>query len=168
MVLTDVQSGEAVYKEASAHDLEHLLKASSAMPLLYRACPLVNGRPMTDGGMTDAITVAKAIALGARRVMVVRSRRRGYLKRQDPFDLFIRWHMRRHPSLTKAMAGRVMRYNESVRLIGNPPEGVAVVDVSPPSHFRVSRLSRERRVLEEGYDQDSTAAADAIERGEKA
>ncbi|HUH65256.1 MAG TPA: patatin family protein [Syntrophales bacterium] len=168
VVLTDVQSGDAVYKETSANDLEHLLKASSALPLLYRACPLLDGRQMTDGGVTDAIPVGKAIALGAKRIMVVRSRRHGYLKHKDPLDFFIRWHMRRYPALVKVMAGRVTRYNESIRLIANPPGGVVVVEVSPPNDFHVSRLCRDKTILEEGYDQGRSAAADAIERWKSA
>ena len=84
VVLTDVQTGEAIYKQTSAHDLEHVLKASSAMPLFYRSYPIVDARPMTDGGVADAIPIGKAIDLGARRIMVIRSRHRDYLKHTIP------------------------------------------------------------------------------------
>jgi len=50
-VITDIQTGRAVYKVTSAEDLEHVLKASSAMPVFYRGYPKVEGRPMTDGGV---------------------------------------------------------------------------------------------------------------------
>ncbi len=162
VVLTDVQTGEAIYKQTSAHDLEHVLKASSAMPLFYRSYPIVDDRPTTDGGVADAIPVGKAIDLGARRIMVIRSRHRGYSKRSDPFDYLIRWRMRRYPLLQQAMTQRVWRYNESVKLIRNPPEGVTIVEVCPPVKFRVSRLSQNLPILEEGYNQGRALAAYAI------
>jgi predicted patatin/cPLA2 family phospholipase len=168
VVLSDVLTGGAVYKDTSAQDLEHVLKASSAMPLFYRSYPVVDDRPMTDGGVADAIPVGKAIALGARRVMVIRSRHRDYLKRRDPFDYLLRWSMRRYPALQRAMTKRVWRYNESVKLIRKPPEDVTVVEICPPEEFRVSRLSQNRLILEEGYNQGRALAAYAIARWEAA
>jgi len=168
VVLTDVQTGEAVYKETGAQDLEHVLMASSSMPLFYRSYPVVDGRQMTDGGVADAIPIGKTISLGARRIMVIRSRNQNYRKQRDPFDCLIRWSMRRYPLLQQAMTKRVRRYSESVNLIRNPPEGVTVVEVCPPEKFRVSRLSQNRLILEEGYHQGRALAAYAISRWEKA
>ncbi len=164
VVLTDVQTGAAVYRHMNARDLELLLKASSAVPLLYRDYPRVDGRPMTDGGVADAIPVGEAIRRGARRIMVVRSRHRDYVKRNSPSEYLIRWYTRRYPFLHRAVANRVRRYNDTVALIRRPPEGVAIVEICPPPNFRVSRLSQDPAVLQEGYDQGRAAAADAMAR----
>jgi len=166
VVLTDMQTGEAVYKITSADDLEHVLKASSAMPLFYRNYPRVDGRQMTDGGVADAIPVGEAIRRGARRIMVIRSRRRHYVKRQGLYDLFLRWYVRSYQMLEQAMAKRVRHYNESVALIRQPPYGISVIEVCPPENFRVSRLSQNRLILQEGYEQGRNMAAEAIARWE--
>ena len=163
VVLTDVQTGKAVYKFTNAVDLEHVLKTSSALPLFYRGYPCVDGRPMTDGGVADALPVGEAIRRGARRVMVIRSRHRDYVKRNDPSELVMRWYVRRYPMLQEAMAKRAQRYNESVALIRTPPEGMSVIEMCPPRNFRVSRFSQNRRVLEEGYEQGRALAPKAIE-----
>jgi predicted patatin/cPLA2 family phospholipase len=168
VVLTDVQTGEAVYRQTSAHDLEHILKASSAMPMFYRSYPIVDDRQMTDGGVADALPVSKAIRLGARRIMVIRSRNRDYVKRHDPFDCLMRCTMRRYHSLQRAMAKRVWRYNHAVKLIRKPPKGVTIVEICPPEKFRVSRLSQNRTILEEGYNQGRAQAAYAIACWERA
>jgi len=162
VVLTDVQTGEAVYRQTSAHDLEHILKASSAMPLFYRSCPIVDDRQMTDGGVADALPVSKAISLGAHRIMVIRSRKRDYVKRHDPFDCLMRCMIRRYPSLQLAITKRVWRYNSAVKLIRKPPDGVTIVEICPPENFRVSRLSQNHTILEEGYNQGRALAAYAI------
>jgi predicted patatin/cPLA2 family phospholipase len=164
VVLTDTQTGAAHYKHTGAHDLEHVLKASSAMPLLYRAYPEVEGRPMTDGGVADSIPVGEAIRRGARRIMVIRSRHRGYMKRPGLSEHVMRWHVRRYPLLQQAMTKRVERYNDSVALIRKPPAGISIIEICPPESFRVSRLSRDRMILQEGYEQGRALAAEAIAR----
>jgi predicted patatin/cPLA2 family phospholipase len=164
VVLTDVQTGDAQYKLTGAHDLEHVLKASSAMPLLYRAYPEVDGRPMTDGGVADSIPVGEAIRRGARRIMVIRSRHRDYMKRPGLSEHVMRWHVRHYPFLQQAMAKRVERYNEAVALIRRPPEGASIIEICPPASFRVSRLSQDRRILQEGYEQGRALVAEAIAR----
>ena len=162
VVLTDVQTGDAIYKATSARDLEEVLKASSAMPLLYRDFPKVEGRPMTDGGVADALPVGEAIRRGAIRIMVIRSRHRDYIKRNSLTDYFMRWCMRHYPLLQLAMKKRVRRYNEAVSLIRKPPKGISIIEICPPENFRVSRLSQDPLVLREGYDQGRTLAAEAI------
>jgi len=162
VVMTDVQTGAAVYRPADARDLEQLLKASSAVPLLYRDYPRIEGRPMTDGGVTDAIPVGEAIRRGARRIMVIRSRHRDYVKRDSLSEYLIRWYVRAYPFLERAVAKRVRRYNDTVALIRRPPNGVAIVEICPPANFRVSRLSQDLSVLQEGYDQGRAAAPEAI------
>jgi predicted patatin/cPLA2 family phospholipase len=161
-VLTDVQTGAAVYRLTNAPDLEQLLKASSAVPLLYRDYPRIEGCPMTDGGVTDAIPVGEAIRRGARRIMVIRSRHRDYIKSSSPSEYLIRWYVRDYPLLRQAVVTRVRRYNEAVALIRHPPEGVKIVEMCPPANFRVSRLSQALPVLQEGYDQGRGAAVEAI------
>lgn len=168
VVMTDVQTGDPVYHRTSAGDLEQVLKASSAMPLLYRGYPVVGGRPMTDGGVGDALPVGEAIRRGARRIMVIRSRPRDYRKRTGPAEYMLRWYVRRYPLLRQAMAKRVSRYNEAVELIRTPPEGVSIIELCPPGDFRVSRLSKDRRVLQEGYGQGRALAGEAMERWNKA
>ena len=164
VVLTDVQTGDAHYKLTSEADLEHVLKASSAMPLLYRGYPEVDGRPMTDGGVADSIPVMEAIRRGARCIMVIRSRHRDYMKRHGLSENFMRWHVRRYPFLQQAMTKRVERYNDSVALIRKPPDGVSIIEICPPENFRVSRLSQDRMILQEGYEQGHSLAAEAIAR----
>jgi predicted patatin/cPLA2 family phospholipase len=74
----------------------------------------------------------------------------------------MRWHVRHYPFLQQAMTKRVERYNDSVALIRKPPDGVSIIEISPPGNFRVSRLSQDRLILQEGYEQGRSMAAEAI------
>jgi len=164
--LTDVQTGEAVYRETAADDLEAVLKASSAVPVLYRGFPLIDGRPMADGGLVDPLPVGETIRRGARRIMVIRSRPRDYQKRENLLQHILNWKLRRFPLLKEAMVRRVRRYNETVALIRRPPPGVSITEICPPDGFRSSRLSRDPRILFEGYEQGRALAGEAIEAWE--
>lgn len=160
-VLTDVMTGSAFYRFTGASDLEQTLKASSAMPLVYRGFPLVDGHPFTDGGLADPLPVKAAIERGADRIMVIRSRAKEYRKKSSPFDRLVLRHVRDYPLLKETIKRRVEIYNESVDLIRTPP--VDVIEICPPVDFRVSRLTRSRSVLEEGYAQGRAAAKEAME-----
>jgi predicted patatin/cPLA2 family phospholipase len=162
VVLTDVQTGQAVYKATTADNLEHVLKASSAMPIFYRHYPVVDGCAMTDGGSADALPVSEAIRRGAKRIMIIRSRHYNYYKQNSLSDYLLLLYLRCFPLLQRTMAQRARQYNDAVKIIRWPPEGITIVEVCPPENFRVSRLSQDASLLEEGYEQGRARAAEAI------
>lgn len=163
-VLTDVRTGDAYYKCTTAENLEQTLKASSAMPLVYRGYPEVDGHPFADGGLADPLPVKAAIERGAEKIMVVRSRRKDFRKSRSLFDKLVLRHMKDYPLMKYTIDRRVDVYNESVALIRKPPPGIKVIEICPPDDFRVSRLTRNRAMLEEGYNQGREAAKKAMER----
>ena len=161
--MTDVETGRVCYKATGPHDLEQSLKASSAMPLVFRGYPEVDGRAYARTAGFRTSSVNAAIKMGAGKIMVVRSRTRTYLKRRSIFDEILKHHLRDYPLLMEAVDLRIERYNESVRLIRKPPPGAEIIEVCPPDDFRASRLSRDRAVLEEGYGLGRSAALRATE-----
>lgn len=162
VVLTDVETGLAIYKETAAENLEHVLKASSSMPLFYRTYPLVDGRLTTDGGVADALPIEEAIRRGARKIMVIRSRPHYYRKQDGIADYLLRPLLRKYHFLQEAMAARAMHYNASVEIIDKPPAGISIMQICPPDNFRVSRFSKDRKILQEGYEQGVNKAKNAI------
>ena len=160
--VTDLASGEAKYLKAGPYNLAALIKASMALPLFYRGFPEIDGRPMTDGGVADGIPVRLAIRLGAKRIMVVRSRSSTYRKKDTWVHRYIRWKMRRHTSLVATMRQRVKRHEQAVELIRHPPPGVSIVDVCPPEDFVIGRFSRGRDSLLKGYQIGLAAAEQAM------
>lgn len=161
-VLTDIKTGKSYYKTTSAQDLENILKASSAMPLIYRGYPVIEGCPFADGSLSDPLPVKAAIDMGAGRIMVVRSRVKSYIKRRSIFDHVVRFRSADVPQLIGSLRRRADRYNKSVSLIRNPPPGVSIIEICPPDDFRVSRLTRDIQLLREGYEQGRAMAKKAV------
>jgi predicted patatin/cPLA2 family phospholipase len=151
--LTDVATGEAIYMQTDGDRLEAVLKASSAMPIVYRTFPLIDGRPTVDGGISDPLPVDAAIRRGARQIMVIRSRPKHYKKREMLSNAILRWKLKPYPALRNAIAGRVRRYNEALSLIRTPPPSVSILEICPPDNFRSARFGRNKGILMDGYEQ---------------
>jgi predicted patatin/cPLA2 family phospholipase len=86
VVLTDVLTGQAV----TGRQRPRTWNTPSRPPVPFLSFTDVTRKStdalLTDGGISDAIPVGEAIRRGARRIMVVRSRPRDYVKRPGISD----------------------------------------------------------------------------------
>ncbi len=160
--LTDVKTGKPLYKFTRKDNLEHILKASSAIPVAYRGFPVVDGRPCTDGGIADPIPVEQAMALGGMKIMVVRSRPKAYRKKERLLQHGLKLALRNYPALAEATVMRADKYNRTVDLMAHPGGGVSVIQVCPPQGFAPGRFCRNRNRLIQGYLSGRHAAEKAI------
>ncbi len=162
LVLTDVETGRAVYVDTHEGNLVHVMKASSTVPGFYRGFLPVEGRSMADGGVADSIPVAEAIRREATKIMVIRSRTQSYRKKDTMAGLVARWIFRRYPAFRDTALNRASAYNASVDLIRNPPDGVKIIEVCPPDSYPVDRLTRNPGHLHTGYKQGFEMAGSVI------
>jgi predicted patatin/cPLA2 family phospholipase len=161
ITLTAVDTGKALYLQPTREDLEDLLKASSAVPHLYRGFPTVRGLAVTDGGVADSIPVAEAHRRGATRIMVIRSNPASYVRRPGLASKVSSWALKPHPGVAAAVRNRAASYNETLRFIEHPPEGLEILQVAPPDDNGVRRLTRDREVLEHAYQSGRIAGQQA-------
>lgn len=165
IVATDVHTGKPVCARAEAETMFDLLKASSALPLLYRGFVNVGGVPLVDGGVSDSIPVKDAIEKGATRIMVIRSQLEGYVKKSFTESHVIPLLFSKYPELKKAMCAREAQYNESAAFIRNPPKGIEILEVYPRT-LKTGRTTRDKTILESDYIEGKRAGQDAITRWE--
>ena len=165
--LTDAETGAAVYQQTDAANLEPVLKASSALPVLYNTFPVVDGRKTLDGGLSDPLPVRAALEAGAKKIMIIRSRPRRYRKKTGLGHRLLQWRLCRYPALRQTLAGHADRYNRDLELIRRPPRGTTIVEICPPENFRPNRLERSRETLYQGYDLGKMMADEAIRRWEE-
>ncbi|MCG6938345.1 MAG: patatin family protein [Gammaproteobacteria bacterium] len=144
--VTDANSGKAEYIIATKNNFKPLVKASMALPLIYRKFPQLDGREMTDGGVADSIPVLQAIQFGATKIIVIRARHESYLKKDTIIHKFIRWKTRNHPALVQTMRQRVQHHSNTIDLIRNPPQDIQIIEVCPPEDFDIGRFSRDTSV----------------------
>ncbi len=153
MVTSNCLTGKAEYFEEK-RDPKRLLaicKASCTLPVM---CPVsyVDGVPMVDGGVCDAIPVRRAIHDGFPRNVIVLTRNKGYRKPDKDFylPLFI---YRKYPAIREQLRTRYRRYNETLDYIDQlEREGSALV-IRPVNPIKVGRTGNDVRELEKLYEE---------------
>ena len=131
-VATERDTLEPRYLEPGAEDALECMKASSAVPLLYRSGVRLGDEVLIDGGVADPIPARRALEAGARRVLVVRT--------TDVSAELSSWSLRlarfrRVGALPAAVERLLARHErahaEALLALGSPPEGVEVVQLVP-------------------------------------
>ncbi len=69
--VTDCETGESRYLTNHEDDLVTAIRATCSLPFFSRKEVSYQGRSYVDGGVSDPVPVAKAIALGATEVVLV-------------------------------------------------------------------------------------------------
>ncbi|EJU9972922.1 patatin family protein [Vibrio alginolyticus] len=162
--VTRQDNGQAEYHLPDVDDLAETMKASSALPVLYRNGVSLNGIQYVDGGVSDALPVAEAIKRGAKKIMVLRSQPASYQKPRGKFSALTRRMLKETPGLIEPMLTREVRYNQTLALINNPPPGIEIIQVCPPETFKLKRLSRSPAPLRHAYELGLEAGKEAIIR----
>ncbi len=171
-VSSDCQTGRAVYLpvEQLPRDIP-AVKASCSLPFISQMVRY-EGKHLLDGGVSDAIPIAKSIADGNTKNVVIRTRSMGYRKSSSKSSLHHHLYYPFHPALLRALSTRAVRYNHTLSLIENQrQEGNAVV-ITPSMNLRVDRLERNRAKLNAqymlGYNDARAAYDDLVRFCEKA
>ena len=142
MVTSNCLTGKAEYFEEKKDKkrLVDICKASCTLPIL---CPItyVDGIPMVDGGVCDAIPIRRAIVDGFSKNVIILTRNKGYRKEEKDFYLpgFI---YNKYPAIREQLRLRYRRYNEVLDYIDQlEAEG------------KVGRTGSDTKKLEELYEE---------------
>lgn len=153
IVVTSMESGQAVYLHPDENMLAHYLKVSSSLPVLYRNILEIDNEKATDGGIADAIPVREACRCGATDITVIRSRSAGYVKKHSRLAAAIfSLYFRKYPRLVEKFRKRAENYNASVEFIHSPPEGVRIVEIAPPDNIAIGRTTKNETPLRAAYE----------------
>lgn len=160
---TDLATGEPAYFAPTAADLSEVLRASSAVPILFRGSVELAGRRFADGGVSAPIPIDEAIRRGARRIVVIRSRPADFAGPSRIECALAAAALRRdHPGLARAFRRYRTVYARAAAQCRTPPPGVAVIHVAPDRPFRTGRMTRDPDVLLADYDRGRAAGDRAI------
>ena len=110
------------------------LVASSSLPMVTRGKVKFRGEWMFDGGYSDPLPLDKALEVGGRRILVVRTRPMGDHASQSYIDSFgMYWH-RHNKVLAPLFLEGYNRYNDTVdRLLrGGDNHGRIWEEIAPP------------------------------------
>lgn len=154
-VVTDLESGQAEYLEMPEDREFNVLRASCALPLLFKPIE-INGKLYMDGGVSDSIPFEKAFSDGCDKVIVLLTRPRGYVKGREKTTSIVKAAYGKHKAFMEAFLTRPERYNADIkRLEQLETEGRAFV-LAPNDTFGIGRTeNRPERLIKlynEGYE----------------
>lgn len=150
--VTSLDTGNEVYINPDEDTLEHLLKVSSAIPVLYRGRLITEKGNALDGGIADPIPVLEAYRRGARKITVIRSRPSDYIKKKSPMAFLLPLFFRKHPALSRALINRAEIYMKTVEFIRNPPADTEVLEIAPPPDMAADRVTKNLKILRDTYN----------------
>ena len=140
---TDYLTGEVTYFNNRNHDIFEALRASCAMPYLYRKHAIYEGRRYMDGGIVEAIPVKKAIEEGCQNIIVVGTRHRGYQKRTDPLPNWLH-RFSFNEAMVNIFQKRAELYNKTIRFMNTPQKDISITYVAPKTKLPVGRATRNK------------------------
>jgi predicted patatin/cPLA2 family phospholipase len=156
ITIADASTGQAFLglAQSSETPLLTLLKASSAMPLLYNGLVTVGGRDCFDGGLINPLAIPDAIESGCTDILVLLTRPASFREcspsriEQQVFDILC---ARGNPELMRAYCSTYLREN-TVRdiALGRQlvPDCVSIATICPEdTDPKIERMTRDATLL---------------------
>ena len=155
--VTNLETGQAEYKEVPRRDEKFLLlQATCAMPLMF---PIywMDGKPYLDGGAAEAVPYRRAFEQGCDRAVVILTKPRSFVRRPEKLLPLIERKYRDYPNFCRTMEERAERDNRSRQELFRLEREGKVLVLAPESLHGVSRIERDveklRMLWGEGYQQ---------------
>ena len=154
MVVTNCQTGRAEYLsegDGNRHRLLAIARASSSLPYVSKIVN-VDGKPMLDGGIADSIPVARAIATGHERNVIVTTHSKGWRDngrdRKQPAFIY-----RKYTRLRVLLSHRLETYNRQMDFVDELEAAGKAIVIRPLAPVLVGRIEKDTTKLEKLYEQ---------------
>lgn len=158
--MTEARTGDNVLLEVKRcrESVHKMLKASSAMPVLYNRTVSLEGREFVDGGISCAIPIRQAVARGCTDVLVLLTKVNYYQLAPPTLlekILMYAFMGRRFPNLMRTYLNMAEGANENRRIVigDSKVDGVNIATICPSqSELIVERTTMDRSRLIDGAE----------------
>ena len=163
-VVTDALEANAEYHSFEENEWLPKMIASGTLPVLVRTPSLINGRRKFDGGIADPLPAEKAYALGAKKIIVIRTYEKKFRRKLKLENYIGALLSRKYPKLRKALLEHDKTYNRALDFINNPPKDCEIIQLCPPEKLKSKRDSKNIVILKEDYKLGKRVAEDYLKR----
>lgn len=155
-VATNKHSLESIYLEPDESSVVDYLKASSAVPILYKSGVWCGEQLLVDGGVSDPLPVKYAYDLGARRIVLIRT------LRSDSMNSYSLWRrrfeqVRRLPAAPTKFLDMLECHEaamySALDFFENPPNDLELIQIAPQSALRSQVFGSRSDALLADYEQ---------------
>ena len=163
LAATEASSGKASYLKFDTEQWFEQMIASGTLPLIVRKPSILNQVRYFDGGIADPIPAKKAYDLGAKKIIVIRTYEKKFIRTNKIENYLSAIFIAKYPKLSKALINHAKTYNECLNFIQNPPSDCEIVQICPPNRLKVKRDTIDHDLLKEGYQIGINSAINFID-----
>ncbi|MCG9696350.1 patatin family protein [Shewanella sp. Isolate11] len=151
--MTNSSSYLAEFRKPTKENWLKLLKASSALPFLYRQGVKVEDDFYVDGGLSAPLPVEEAYRRGATKIVVIRTMPKAYAAYTPWVNRLKGWicSSNRCPKALYYYVHHEAEYKRSLSFIASPPKGVEVVQIFPQTELHSKLLGSSDDELNNDY-----------------
>ena len=153
VVLTNCKTALPEYFDANNSSPEYLcdiLSATSSLPFISKM-RIINGEKYMDGGLTNAIPIDHAFSQNNKRLVVITTRPKGYVKKESKSMRFFGMFYKKYPRLVEVVNKRIDNYNIRLREIEHLETEGKIFVIRPENPIPIGRLENNPQVLEKVY-----------------
>ena len=163
-VVTNIETGEPEYIQIkSVFDQMDTLRASGSMPFVSKIVE-IGQKKYLDGAVTDSIPFEYMLSHGYDRVVVVLTKKVGYIKKPLPARLIKACYKRNYPEFADRLIHRHIMYNHQMeKLFELQKQGIADV-IQTKEDIKVSKVEKDPEKLEKLYQIGRSDAIRWIEK----
>ena len=154
-VVTNIRTGEAEYIQLKdMHEDIQAVRASSSMPLVSRKVK-IGDEYYLDGGIADSIPIARSIADGHEKNVVIMTKETGFIRKPESNLAILKARYAKYPKVYERMKERDKQYNRTLDYLDEMEKEGKVFIIRPKRKSEVGRVEKDRSKLdalyEEGY-----------------
>lgn len=151
VVATNMEDGSPVYLKPDKNNWLKSLRASATLPFFTRGVCEVNGMKLMDGGWSDPIPVRRAIEMGAKKIVVIRTLPRDHKENWTYFGKFGGFWFRDKEGLSKRFSEDHIYYNEVVDFLNKEHEDVEIYQLAPENYLKTTSYSATADDIDRDY-----------------
>lgn len=151
LAATEAISAKVEYLKFNSELWFDQMIASGTLPLIVKKPSIINNYRYFDGGITDPIPVRKAYSLGAKKIIIIRTYEKNFIRTNKIENYVAALFMFKYPNLSKALLRHSKTYNDCLDFIKNTPADCQIVEICPPMRLKVKRDTIDHNLLKEGY-----------------
>ena len=141
------------FLEPTTDDWLTMLKASSALPYLYKKGVSIGNDHYVDGGVALPLPIQEAYHRGAKNMIVLRTVPAEYNDRSPWAHKLKSWVCTTHrcPKVLDIITGHENAYNEAIKFIHSPPNDANIIEIAPPQKLASQLVGSSEEALAADY-----------------
>ena len=150
---TNMEGFRPAFLEPTADSWLTMLKASSALPYLYKKGVAIGDANYVDGGVAIPIPIQETYDRGAKNIIVLRTAPANQSIQSPWVHKLKSWVCKTNscPKVLDIITGHENAYNDAIKFIHTPPEDAQIIEIAPPQKLASSLLGSSDQALIADY-----------------